>query len=96
MFFGKQEMAIIIKTNGETEHIEPANSSVFNLKELQKAVGGYIQIVSITTGEYSGRLMIVNEEGLIKPNPQVNKEASRIACQSIVGQVIVIDRDQIV
>ena len=88
-------MAIIIKTNGEAEHIEPASGSVFTLEELQQAVGGYIQIVSITTGEHSGRLMAVDEEGLIKPNPIPNKEASRIAGQQIVGQVIVIDRDQI-
>ena len=88
-------MAIIIKVNGETEHTHPSNGSVFTLKELQDAVGGYIQIVSITAGEHSGSLMIVDEEGLIKPNPQVNKEASLIAGQQIVGQVIIIDRVQI-
>ena len=88
-------MAVIIKTTGQTENIEPANGSVFTLKELQHAVGGYIQIVSITTGEHSGKLLIVDEEGLIKPNPILNKEASKIADQQIVGQVILIDRNQI-
>ena len=88
-------MAIIIKTNGETKHTYPSNGSVFTLKELQKAVGGYIQIVQITTGEHSGMLMVVDEEGNIKEDVQVNKEASIIVGMQIVGQVIIIDRDQI-
>ena len=88
-------MAIIIKTNGEIEHTEPANGSVFSLKELQQSVGGYIQIVSITAGEHSGRLMVVDEEGKLKTDAQINIVASRIAGQPIVGQVIIIDKDQI-
>lgn len=84
-------MATIIKTTGEKENIEPADGKVFSLKELQKAVNGYIEIVSLD----SGKLMIVDEEGLIKPDPILNKEASKIAGQRIVGQVIIIDRDQI-
>ena len=88
-------MAIIIKTNDETEHTEPSNGSVFSLEELQKAVGGYIQIVQITTGEHSGELMIVDEEGKLKEDAQVNKEASNIVGMQIVGQVIIIDKDEI-
>lgn len=88
-------MAIIIKTNGETEHTEPSNGSVFTLEELQKAVGGYIQIIPITTGEQSGRLMVVDEEGKLKTDAQLNTEASRTAGQQIVGQVIIIDKDEI-
>ena len=88
-------MAIIIKISGEAENIEPLSGSVFTLEELQKAVGGYIQIVSITAGEHSGRLMVVDEEGKLKTDAQINIEASKIAGQPIVGQVIIIDRDQI-
>jgi hypothetical protein len=87
-------MAIIIKITGEVVNVEPANGSIFTLKELQKAVNGYIQIVEIITGEHSGKFMIVDEEGLIKPN-QINTVASKIAGQMIVGQVIIIDKDQI-
>lgn len=89
-------MAVIITTTGETEHTGPANGSVFSLKELQQAVGGYIEIVPIITGEHSGKLMVVDEEGLIKSNPIPNIEASKIAGQQIVGQVIIIDKEQIV
>ena len=88
-------MAIIIKIDGQIENIEPENSRVFTLEELQKAVNGMIEIVHIQSGEYAGKLMIVNEEGLLKPNPQYNHTASLIAGRGIVGQVIFIDRDQI-
>ena len=88
-------MAIIININGETENIEPATNNVFTLQELQKAVNGYIQVVSIHEGEHAGKLIIVDEEGLLKEEPIVNKEASNIAGQLIIGQVILIDRDQI-
>ena len=87
-------MAIIIKTTGEVVKVEPANGNIFTLKELQKAVNGYIQIVPITTGEHADKFMIVDEEGLIKPN-QINVVASKIAGQHIVGQVIIIDKEQI-
>ena len=40
-------------------------------------------------------LMIVDEEGRVKANPQLNEEASEIANQQIVGQVIIIDKEQI-
>lgn len=88
-------MAIIIKINGEKENTEPENSNVFTLEELQKAVGGYIELVSITTGEHAGKLMVVDEEGKLKTDAQLNEEASRIAGKVIVGQVIIIDRNQI-
>ena len=88
-------MATIIKITGEKENIEPADNRLFTLEELQKAVGGYIQVVSIPTGEHSGKFMVVDEEGLLKVNPILNTEASKIAGQRIVGQVIIIDRDQI-
>lgn len=84
-------MATIIKITGEKENIEPENGKVFTLKELQQAVGGLIEIVYLS----KDKLMIVDEEGLIKPNPMINEEASIIAKQPIIGQVIIIDRDQI-
>ena len=88
-------MAIIIKVNGQKqEDVKPSNGKTFSLAELQDDVGGYIQIVPIITGEHSGKLMIVDEEGLLKTNPQVNTEASIIAGRRIVGQVVVINRDE--
>ncbi len=89
-------MAIIIKISGEIiNNIEPKNGKTFSLEELQKAVNGYIQIISISKGKYAGKLMVVDEEGLLKPNPQLNEKASQIAGQPIVGQVIIIDKNHI-
>lgn len=88
-------MAIIIKLNGEIEDVEPSNGKVFTLEELQQVVGGYVEIVPINAGEYAGMLMLVDEEGMLKEDAQVNIEASKIAGMQIVGQVIIIDRDQI-
>ena len=84
-------MATIIKINGETENIEPENGKIFTLKELQQVVNGLIEIVYLN----EDKLMIVDEEGLLKSNPMINREASNIANQPIVGQVIIINRDQI-
>lgn len=91
----KLKMAIIIKTNGDKENIEPANGSTFTLKELQGVVNGYIQIVPIQAGEYDDNFMVIDEEGLLKPNPQFNQAASIIAGRRIVGQVVIIDKEQI-
>ena len=73
-------MATIIKITGEKEYIEPASGKVFTLEELQKAVNGLIEIVYLS-GKYVGKLMLVDEEGLLKQNPQINNEASIIAKQ---------------
>ncbi len=88
-------MAVIIKINGDTETIEPENGKSFSLKELQDAVGGYIQTLPIHTGEYGGKILIVDEEGLLKKDPQINVTASQIVGQGIVGQVLIINKKQI-
>ncbi len=88
-------MATLIKISGKKETIEPKNRNIFSLEELQKAVNGYIQIISINEGEYAGKLMVVDEEGLLKTNPQLNEVASEISGQGIVGQIIIVDKNQI-
>jgi hypothetical protein len=88
-------MATIIKLNGTKEEVQPKNGNIFRLDELQGFVNGYIEIVPINSGEYEGKLMIVDEEGKIKVGAEVNFEASQIANQAIVGTVLIIDKDQI-
>lgn len=83
-------MARIIKTDGEEKTVEPMNGSDFGLSEMQKIVGGYIEIVHLENGE----LMVVNEEGMLKNLP-VNIKATCIAYQPIVGNVLVCDSNQI-
>jgi hypothetical protein len=81
-------MAKIIRTTGKTEEIIS-----FELPDLQKAVGGYIEIVNGVGGYYQDRI-VCNEEGHLKNLP-VNKLASMMAGQQIVGDVVVAHRDEL-
>jgi len=54
-----------------------------SLESAQNAVGGYVERVVCPDGS----ILLVNEEGLLHGLP-VNKEASAIAGQTIVGNVI--------
>jgi hypothetical protein len=90
----------IIKTTGEEIKVEPKNGTDFSLQELQKIVGGYVEIVDISENEY----MIVNEEGHLV-DLAYNKKATEIFKQSryskfyrqheIVGNVLICKRNQI-
>ena len=84
-------MAQIIKADGTKIDVEPKNGRDFQLSELQKVVGGYIE----TVNTIDGRLMIVNDEGKLKGLP-FNQEATKlIRYDVIVGDVLVCSRKQI-
>lgn len=61
-----------------------------SLKEMQGVVGGYISRIKIAVpkGFTESCVMVFNEDGLPKKLP-VNLEASMLAQQHIVGDVIV-------
>ena len=61
-----------IKANGETTHINPENGKNFTLKELQKFVGGYIELI-----HFEHTVMVVNEEGRLNNLP-INEKATDI------------------
>ena len=88
--------AKIIYPDKESEDYTPKNGRTFELEEMQKIVGGLIEIVHLN----DGRLMIVNEEGLLQGLP-VNIEATNIlrrdhsTTQFIVGNAIVCDGDMV-
>ena len=42
-------MAKIIKTDGTIVEVTPQNGADFQLEELQKIVGGYIEVLSLQT-----------------------------------------------
>jgi len=54
--------AKIVTESGQEKKILPANGEKFTLEELQKAVGGYIEIVTLT----DKTLMVLDEEGKLK------------------------------
>ena len=88
--------AKIIYTDKEAEDYTPKNGTTFELEEMQKIVGGYIEIVRLN----DGRIIIVNEDGL-SLNLPVNIEATNIlrrdhsTTEYIVGTAIVCDADMI-
>lgn len=49
----------IIRQSGDVEIIHPRNGEDFDLEELQKAVDGLIDIITLN----NGKIMVVNDEG---------------------------------
>ncbi len=82
-------MARWIKADGTEVTVKPLHGKTFTLEELQKYVGGFIELV-YTKDE---KEMYVNEEGLIHNLP-LNDKATRILAhryglQGIHGDVLV-------
>jgi hypothetical protein len=69
-------MAKIIKTDGQIVPVEPKNGKDFKLEELQRIVGGYIQLFYLANE--SGEVMVMNEEGKIEGLP-LNEKATELA-----------------
>jgi hypothetical protein len=83
-------MAFIIHTSGDETETIPKNGSDFELAELQDIVGGLIECIPLT----KGRLLVVNEEGLLENLP-INTKASLLVGLPIVGTVVICDDDQL-
>lgn len=56
-------MAKLIKTTGEITDISPANGKTFKLEELQKYIGGYIELVY---GNKENLILVIDEDGKSK------------------------------
>lgn len=81
----------ILKADGTVKALIPErDDKSFTLEQLQKVVGGFIEIVHLNDKV----IMVVNEEGLCNGLP-LNFHASRVARQPIVGDVLVCWDDQI-
>lgn len=72
-----------LKADTTIEAIRPDNGTNFSYKELQGYVGGYIEIVRLP----NNYILVVDEEGRLK-NKKLNKKASELAGQPIVGDVV--------
>ena len=73
-------------TDGKSEDVSPANNRSFSLEELQKLVGGYIELIRLPLDKST---MVVNEEGLLHDLP-FNSLASSIAGRHVVGNVVIL------
>lgn len=89
-------MAVIYRTNGKREQVLPENGTDFKLEQLQKIVGGYIDILGIGSDE----LMVFNDEGKLMGLP-INREATKIYQKHfntddfIVGDVLICKDDEV-
>lgn len=86
-------MATIIYSNGTETEVSPANGTDFKLEELQKIVGGYIEVLNLN----DGRIMVVNEEGKIQ-GLDLNVIATYIYgrhTDCVVGNVLVCKSDEV-
>ena len=87
-------MATLIKSSGEEINVSPSNKKGFGLDELQKYVGGLIEIVRTK----DNKPMIINEEGKINDLP-INQKATEIYPYNeydfIVGDVLICQEDEI-
>jgi hypothetical protein len=83
-------MATFLRATGEREVISPANGVNWSLEELQRLVGGYIEVGRTTAGQF----LVLDEEGKLKRKP-LNIAATRIyqygRHDPIVGDVVIID-----
>jgi hypothetical protein len=78
------DQALLISTEGKLDFAKPKNG-VFNLKELQSLVQGFIEIYPIRMPNH---LVIVNEEGLIHKMP-FNRLAELAFGIEAVGPVLI-------
>lgn len=89
--------ATIYKATGETVPVSPANGTDFTLDELQKIVGGYVQVIPVA----KNRLLVLNEDGysLNLPTNDIATVRFPFVCtfraRGIVGDVLECDRNQI-
>ena len=86
-----------MKTDGTWETVVPQNGKNFELDELNKFVGGYIEIITLK----GSRFMVLNEEGKLDGLP-FNQRATMVFRESfpgtndfIVGNVLVCPNDMI-
>ena len=72
-------MATLIKTDGTTKQVKPANGRYFTLEEKQHFVGGLIEFIPTREGNW----LTINEEGKLNGLP-VNRTATLMYEHSIV------------
>lgn len=89
-------MATILHTDGRTEDLTLEGSPAAQFKQLQQAIGGYVQVI---TGGLDGQVMVFDEEASFKKGATVNSAAS-VLLQSwspdrqtvdLVGTVVVLE-----
>lgn len=55
-------IAKLYRVESRVEEVIPANGLTFTLEEMQRYVGGYVQVVEL----HNGNIMVFDEEGKLK------------------------------
>lgn len=84
-------MATLYKTDGTQEVIKPANGRKFDIKELQKLVGGLVERIKLPFEQS----LVVDQEAPRKGKP-VNKNASQALHAMLGGNTVPIAGDAVV
>ena len=79
----------ILDTEGVTEIVPDKKDGTYSLEQLQKAIGGYIELIKLPG--VPNMIAIIDEEGRMKSNLKKNIVATMICGQDIVGNVCIID-----
>lgn len=88
--------AYIIHTDSKSEFVMPKNGTDFKLDELQKIVGGFIEIVHLG----DNKIMVINEEGKLLGLP-INEFATEVyrvynnTMDVIVGEALICMTEQV-
>lgn len=90
--------ATIIYPDGREEKVSPVNGNDFSLEEVQKIVGGLIQVIGLS----DGNILIGNDEGKLIGLPD-NPKATEIAHKHkalfphdyMVGNIIMCSSDML-
>ncbi len=88
-------MGKLLKTDGTTIEVRPANGTDYTLDELQKFVGGYIEVIP---AREEGYILVINEEGKLEGLP-FNGRATDLAdiylWDCIVGDALLCKSDEV-
>lgn len=86
-------MATLIKVDGSQKDVFPADKeNGFTLKELYGLLE--CEMIEIATIFQDGKMLVVDEEGLLKSKPVVNPVASMLVGDYIVGNAIVVSKEE--
>lgn len=80
-------MGLIVRTDLTSESVEPADGEHFMFHEVYRLIG--CSMIEIVRVENSESIILVDEEGMLKANWEVNALASLVAKRTIVGNVLI-------
>ncbi len=91
-------MCKLIMVTGEEREVQPADGKEWQLGELQKLVGGFIETFPTSDPD---KVMVLHEEGKLQPQVIVNFKANTIATpflmpgDCIVGDVVIVTKESL-